>query len=133
MPEKAGTVATRDRWRGEIVAENACATAAEPPGGRVRVCVRYACTSACAGVLVFGSMASRAQTLFAPDVDPALHTAISAEVATLRDLLKPDSNGWPARTSRLAVKIPLASREGIHGLLRRLPNRSSKRPLRRNF
>ena len=61
MPEKAGTVATRDRWRGEIVAENACATAAEPPGGRVRVCVRYACTSACAGVLVFGSMASRAQ------------------------------------------------------------------------
>jgi hippurate hydrolase len=31
--------------------------------------------------------------LFAPDVDPALHTAISAEVAMLRDLLKPDSNG----------------------------------------
>jgi amidohydrolase len=27
--------------------------------------------------------------LFAPDVDPALHTAISAEVAMLRDLLKP--------------------------------------------
>jgi hippurate hydrolase len=26
--------------------------------------------------------------LFAPDVDPALHTAISAEVAMLRDLLK---------------------------------------------
>jgi hippurate hydrolase len=31
--------------------------------------------------------------LFAPDVDPALHTAISAEVAMLRDLLKPDSTG----------------------------------------
>jgi hypothetical protein len=26
--------------------------------------------------------------LFAPDVDPALHTAITAEVAMLRDLLK---------------------------------------------
>jgi hypothetical protein len=25
--------------------------------------------------------------LFAPDVDPALHTAINAEVAMLRDLL----------------------------------------------
>jgi len=31
--------------------------------------------------------------LFAPDVDPALRTAISAEVAMLRDLLKPDSTG----------------------------------------
>jgi hippurate hydrolase len=31
--------------------------------------------------------------LFAPDVDPALHTAISAEVAMLRDLLKRDSTG----------------------------------------
>jgi hippurate hydrolase len=31
--------------------------------------------------------------LFAPDVDPALHTAISAEVAMLRDLLKPSGTG----------------------------------------
>jgi len=32
---------------------------------------------------------SNHSSLFAPDVDPALHTAISAEVAMLRDLLKP--------------------------------------------
>jgi hippurate hydrolase len=31
--------------------------------------------------------------LFAPDVDPALHTAITAEVAMLRDFLKPDGTG----------------------------------------
>jgi amidohydrolase len=31
--------------------------------------------------------------LFAPDVDPALHTAITAEVALLRDLLKPGATG----------------------------------------
>ncbi|HXR92526.1 MAG TPA: amidohydrolase [Steroidobacteraceae bacterium] len=31
--------------------------------------------------------------LFAPDVDPALHTAITAEVAMLRDLLKPAGAG----------------------------------------
>ena len=61
MLEKAGTVATADRWSGEIVAEEARATVAEPPGGRVRVRVRYACTSACAGVVLFGGMASRAQ------------------------------------------------------------------------
>jgi amidohydrolase len=30
--------------------------------------------------------------LFAPDVDPALHTAITAEVAMLRDLLKAEGN-----------------------------------------
>jgi hippurate hydrolase len=29
--------------------------------------------------------------LFAPDADPALHTGIAAEVAALRDLLKPDT------------------------------------------
>ena len=37
------------------------ATVAESPGGRVRLRVRYACTSACAGALLLGSMASRAQ------------------------------------------------------------------------
>lgn len=31
--------------------------------------------------------------LFAPDVDPALHTAITAEVAMLRDLLSPGGTG----------------------------------------
>lgn len=31
--------------------------------------------------------------LFAPDVDPAMHTAIAAEVAMLRDLLKPGGAG----------------------------------------
>jgi hippurate hydrolase len=34
---------------------------------------------------------SNHSSLFAPDVDPALHTAITAEVAMLRELLKPDS------------------------------------------
>jgi len=29
---------------------------------------------------------------FAPDVDPAMHTAIAAEVAMLRDLLKADGS-----------------------------------------
>ena len=33
---------------------------------------------------------SNHSSLFAPDVDPAMHTAISAEVAILRDLLKRD-------------------------------------------
>jgi hypothetical protein len=33
----------------------------EPPGCRVRGPVRYACTAACAGVIVFGSLASQAQ------------------------------------------------------------------------
>ncbi len=33
---------------------------------------------------------SNHSSLFAPDVDPALHTAIIAEVAMLRDLLKPE-------------------------------------------
>jgi amidohydrolase len=33
---------------------------------------------------------SNHSSLFAPDVDPAMHTAISAEVAMLRDLLKAD-------------------------------------------
>ena len=35
---------------------------------------------------------SNHSALFAPDVDPALHTGISAEVAMLRDLLKADEN-----------------------------------------
>jgi hypothetical protein len=61
MPEKAGTIASGDRWTSEIVAEAARAMLPEPPGGRVRVRVRSACTSACAGVILFGSMASRAQ------------------------------------------------------------------------
>ena len=34
---------------------------------------------------------SNHSSLFAPDVDPALHTAISAEVAELRDLLNPNA------------------------------------------
>lgn len=38
-------------------------------------------------------LTSNHSPLFAPDVDPALHTAISAEAAMLRDLLKPASNG----------------------------------------
>ena len=33
---------------------------------------------------------SNHSSLFAPDVDPAMHTAIAAEVAMLRDLLKAD-------------------------------------------
>jgi metal-dependent amidase/aminoacylase/carboxypeptidase family protein len=33
---------------------------------------------------------SNHSSLFAPDVDPAMHTAISAEVAMLRDLLNAD-------------------------------------------
>jgi hypothetical protein len=61
VPEKVGTVATRDRWRGERLAEKAGATIAEPSRGRLRVRVRCACTSACAGAVLFGSMASRAQ------------------------------------------------------------------------
>ncbi len=36
---------------------------------------------------------SNHSSLFAPDVDPALHTAIGAEVAMLRDLLKPSGTG----------------------------------------
>jgi hypothetical protein len=32
---------------------------------------------------------SNHSSLFAPDVDPALHTAIATEVAMLRALLKP--------------------------------------------
>src|SRR6516162_2072773 len=59
--EKAGTVATGDRWSGELVAKEARATLADPPNGRVRVRIRYACMSACAGVVLFGSMVSRAQ------------------------------------------------------------------------
>ena len=35
------------------------------------------------------SLPSNHSSLFAPDVDPALHTAITAEVAELRDLLNP--------------------------------------------
>jgi hypothetical protein len=62
MLEKAGTRATRDRWRGEIVADKTRAADAPPTGGRLRVGVRYACTSACAGMFLFGSTASRAQT-----------------------------------------------------------------------
>jgi metal-dependent amidase/aminoacylase/carboxypeptidase family protein len=34
--------------------------------------------------------------LFAPDVDPALHTAITVELAMLRGLLKPQGQGKPA-------------------------------------
>ena len=33
---------------------------------------------------------SNHSSLFAPDIDPALHTAISAEVSMLRSLLKTD-------------------------------------------
>jgi hippurate hydrolase len=33
------------------------------------------------------ALASNHSPLFAPDIDPALHTAINAEVAMLRDLL----------------------------------------------
>jgi len=36
---------------------------------------------------------SNHSSLFAPDADPALHTAITAEVAMLRDLLKPGGSG----------------------------------------
>ena len=36
---------------------------------------------------------SNHSSLFAPDVDPAMHTAISAEVAMLRDLLKKQGTG----------------------------------------
>ena len=61
MLEKAGTVPTRDRSRGEILVEKARAAVAEAPGARVRVRVRYACMSACAGAVLFGSLASRAQ------------------------------------------------------------------------
>src|SRR3984893_6252135 len=38
---------------------------------------------------------SNHSALFAPDVDPALHTGITAEVAMLRDLLKADENQPP--------------------------------------
>jgi amidohydrolase len=41
------------------------------------------------------SLPSNHSALFAPDVDPALHTAISAEVAMLRDQLKAEGNGAP--------------------------------------
>ena len=34
------------------------------------------------------TLPSNHSALFAPDVDPALHTGIAAEVAVLRDLLK---------------------------------------------
>ena len=37
------------------------------------------------------ALPSNHSSLFAPDVDPALHTAISAEVAELRDLLNPNA------------------------------------------
>jgi amidohydrolase len=38
--------------------------------------------------------------LFAPDVDPALHTAIAAEVAMLRDLLQAEGNVSPPATQQ---------------------------------
>lgn len=41
---------------------------------------------------------SNHSSLFAPDIDPALHTAITAEVAMLRDLLGPA--GGPAAAAR---------------------------------
>jgi hypothetical protein len=49
-----------------MVAEKARATAAKPPGGGVRVRARYVCTSTCASVILFGSIASRAQISAAP-------------------------------------------------------------------
>jgi hypothetical protein len=52
----------RDRWGGEIVAQKICGTGNHPTGGRMKARVRYARTSACAGMLLFSSMASRAQT-----------------------------------------------------------------------
>jgi len=51
----------RDRRGGEIVAQKVCATGNHPTGGRKKARVRHACTSACAGTLLLGSMASRAQ------------------------------------------------------------------------
>jgi len=36
---------------------------------------------------------SNHSSLFAPDVDPAMHTAIIAELAMLRDLLRADNSG----------------------------------------
>src|SRR5262249_5042733 len=38
------------------------ASAAELPSGPMRVRIRYACTSACAGLILLGSVPSRAQT-----------------------------------------------------------------------
>jgi len=40
---------------------------------------------------------SNHSSLFAPDVDPALHTAIAAEVAMLRELLKPGGTAGATR------------------------------------
>jgi amidohydrolase len=59
--------------------------------------------------------------LFAPDLDPALHTAIKAEVAMLRALLQPNS--------RSARGSPLARRRSLRGaiLIRRNPARVAGR------
>ena len=45
------------------------------------------------------SLPSNHSPLFAPDVDPALHTAIAAEVGLLRDLLKAEGNVPPPRST----------------------------------
>ena len=49
-----------------MVAEEARVTVVEPQGGSAKVRVRYTCMSACASMILFGSMASRAQTSVAP-------------------------------------------------------------------
>jgi hypothetical protein len=52
-----------------MVAAKTRAMVVEPRGRRVRVRVRYACTSACASAILFGSMTSRAQTSAAPTLN----------------------------------------------------------------
>jgi hypothetical protein len=52
-----------------MVAESIHAMITELPGSGVRVLARYACTSACAGVLVVGGMASPAQISPAPTLN----------------------------------------------------------------
>lgn len=46
------------------------------------------------------SLPSNHSSLFAPDVDPALHTAIAAEVAVVRDLLNASANDLHKLTSQ---------------------------------
>ena len=110
------TVATRERWRGEMVAEKARATVVEPPGGGVRERVRIAWASAFASVILFGSIPSRTQISTAPTANRTVNlnyvyaaelgfggyslNGLSAQVYTLpleytlHDVLR---NGWALR------------------------------------
>jgi len=61
MLEKAGILTPRAPWRGEGLSDKPRETVAEATSGRLRLSVVRACTSASAGVFLFGSIALSAQ------------------------------------------------------------------------